>query len=213
MLGIVGERFPKGGAVTMGAIGGVGMLSAGLLGGPGIGYKQDRFASEHLQENAKETYERYQAEEENGFLLFDKVRGLDGQKVGVLIDDPPAKTLDSDYKKFAKRAKDEEGFKIPKEITGVKKWWDDTGEAKKKVDAKPLSEARIAGGRMALKLTAIVPAAMFFGYLALVLYFASQGGYTTVELDSGGTVHETDHHPSAEEAIEEGEEGPTSGQA
>ena len=38
MLGVVGERFPKGGAVTMGTMGGIGMLSAGLLGGPGIGY-------------------------------------------------------------------------------------------------------------------------------------------------------------------------------
>ena len=33
MLGVVGERFPKGGAVVMGIIGGIGMLSAGLLGG------------------------------------------------------------------------------------------------------------------------------------------------------------------------------------
>ena len=32
MLGVVGERFPQGGALVMGAMGGVGMLSAGLLG-------------------------------------------------------------------------------------------------------------------------------------------------------------------------------------
>src|SRR5262249_50896700 len=41
MLGVVSERFPRGGAVTLGMIGGIGMLSAGLLGGPGIGYNQD----------------------------------------------------------------------------------------------------------------------------------------------------------------------------
>ena len=41
MLGVVGERFPKGGALAMGAMGGIGMLSAGVLGGPGIGYTQD----------------------------------------------------------------------------------------------------------------------------------------------------------------------------
>ena len=50
MLGVVSERFPKGGALTLGAVGGVGMLSAGLLGGPGIGYMQDRYASQDLQE-------------------------------------------------------------------------------------------------------------------------------------------------------------------
>jgi MFS family permease len=37
MLAVVSERFPRGGALTLGAIGGIGMLSAGLLGGPGIG--------------------------------------------------------------------------------------------------------------------------------------------------------------------------------
>ncbi|MEM8734133.1 MAG: MFS transporter, partial [Planctomycetota bacterium] len=46
MLAVVSERYPKGGAVTLGMVGGVGMLSAGLLGGPGIGFKQDKFASE-----------------------------------------------------------------------------------------------------------------------------------------------------------------------
>lgn len=211
MLGIVGERFPKGGAVTMGAIGGVGMLSAGLLGGPGIGYKQDRFASEHLKEASAETYERYKAADENGFLFFSQVRGLDGQKVKALEDD--AKTLKEDYKKFAERAKEEDDFEIPKEIVALKTWWDETGEKNVDTDAEPVQEAKIHGGRMALKLTAAVPAAMFVGYLLLVLYFASQGGYTTVELDEGGKPHKTEHHPSAEEAIEEGEEGPTSGQA
>ena len=49
MLGVVGERFPKGGALAMGAMGGVGMLSAGLLGGPGIGYTQDVNASAKLR--------------------------------------------------------------------------------------------------------------------------------------------------------------------
>ena len=38
MLAVVSDRFPKGGAITIGAVGGVGMLSAGILGGPGIGF-------------------------------------------------------------------------------------------------------------------------------------------------------------------------------
>ncbi|HLU50016.1 MAG TPA: MFS transporter, partial [Planctomycetota bacterium] len=86
MLGVVGERFPRGGAITMGAVGGIGMLSAGLLGGPGIGYKQDRFASEKLQELSPPTYERYAAGQENAFLFLPKIRGLDGQKVALALD-------------------------------------------------------------------------------------------------------------------------------
>ncbi len=83
----------------------------------------------------------------------------------------------------------------------------------KEEDREPVNNATINGSRMALKWTSAVPATMFVGYLALVMFFASRGGYTAVELDSAGRKHETTRHPSAEDAIEEGEEGPSSGQA
>ncbi|HEX8199591.1 MAG TPA: MFS transporter, partial [Isosphaeraceae bacterium] len=85
MLAVTSEQFPRGGAITIGAMGGVGMLSAGLLGGPGIGFKQDYFASESLRQRAPEVYTRYQAPAPNEFLAFQTV-GLDGAKVGVLED-------------------------------------------------------------------------------------------------------------------------------
>ena len=84
MLGVVSERFPKGGAITIGTIGGVGMLSAGLLGGPGIGYMQDYFASTELRLNDPVLYDEYQSTSENDFLLFPKIHGLDGTKVGEI---------------------------------------------------------------------------------------------------------------------------------
>lgn len=80
MLGVVGERFPKGGALTMGALGGVGMLSAGLLGGPGIGYQQDHFASQNLQAEAPEVYEEF-ATQDTQFLVFDPIKAIDPGKV------------------------------------------------------------------------------------------------------------------------------------
>lgn len=90
MLGVASERFPKGGALTLGMMGGVGMLSAGLLGGPGIGYKQDYFASNYLKQQAPEAYQNYKSDEENAFLpflgVFPKISGLDGGKVAVLED-------------------------------------------------------------------------------------------------------------------------------
>lgn len=208
MLGIVGERFPRGGAITMGAIGGVGMLSAGFLGGPGIGYKQDLNAAAHLRELDQETFDRYAAASEDGFLFFPKVRGLDGQKVGVLLDPGgPAATLNRDFAIFQERGD------VPESVAALKTWWDTVGSEYAAQDKPRVEEARIHGGRTALTWTAAVPAAMFVGYLLLVVYFFTQGGYTTVELDASGEPHETDHHPSAEEAFEEGEEGPTSGQA
>jgi MFS family permease len=81
MLGVVGERFPHGGAIAMGMIGGVGMLSAGLLGGPGIGYTQDLQASQYLQSRAPEAYARVKSEDPRSFLLFAEVWGLDEAKV------------------------------------------------------------------------------------------------------------------------------------
>jgi MFS family permease len=84
MLAVASERFPKGGAIVIGAMGGIGMLSAGLLGGPGIGYCQDRAASESLRENAPAVYDSYKAEGSNSFLFFKKIQGLDGSKVNPL---------------------------------------------------------------------------------------------------------------------------------
>jgi hypothetical protein len=49
MLAVVGDRFPRSGAVAISCMGGMGMLAAGLLGGPGIGYFKDRYAAEDLQ--------------------------------------------------------------------------------------------------------------------------------------------------------------------
>ncbi len=85
MLAVASEQFPRGGAITIGAIGGVGMLSAGLLGGPGIGFEQDYYASEILKDKNPAVFERYKAPTENEFLVFQTV-GLDGAKVGVLED-------------------------------------------------------------------------------------------------------------------------------
>jgi MFS family permease len=41
MLGLVSEQFPKGGALTLNAIGGMGMIAVGALGGPLLGTLQD----------------------------------------------------------------------------------------------------------------------------------------------------------------------------
>lgn len=85
MLGVVSDRFPRGGAITIGAIGGVGMLSAGLLGGPGIGYKQDYFATHYLQSKSEAAYATYKSDTTNHFLFFPAIQGLDGTKKAALL--------------------------------------------------------------------------------------------------------------------------------
>jgi len=89
MLGVVGERFPKGGALAMGAMGGIGMLSAGVLGGPGIGYTQDVNTVRKLEELSPAAYKQVASEQENRFLFFSPVRGLDGATVAKLEPNNP----------------------------------------------------------------------------------------------------------------------------
>jgi len=83
MLAIVGDRFPRTGAVAMSIMGGIGMMSAGLLGGPGLGYAKDRFTAEHLSANAPAIYEQYKATVPSSFLFLDEVHGLDGTKLSA----------------------------------------------------------------------------------------------------------------------------------
>lgn len=49
MLGVVAERFPKGGALTLNITGGVGMIAAGVVGAVVLGYAQDVSIDKQLQ--------------------------------------------------------------------------------------------------------------------------------------------------------------------
>jgi hypothetical protein len=188
MLAVASERYPKGGAITIGLVGGVGMLSAGLLGGPGIGFKQDYYASKDLKEEHLPTYDRYKADKENTFLVAFHVQGLDGSKTTLLqmasaLDDTK-KDLQAPKLEAAKTQELEEQAKsTQKEIaralenTELASWWREQGEPHKAEDRKPVEAASLFGGRMALQLTAAVPAVMAVLYLLLILYFRATGGY------------------------------------
>jgi MFS family permease len=81
MLAIVGDRFPRTGAIAMSIMGGIGMMSGGLLGGPGLGYAKDRFTVEHLTQTNAAVYEANKAEKPGKFLWLQPVTGLDGTKL------------------------------------------------------------------------------------------------------------------------------------
>jgi MFS family permease len=83
MLAVVGDRFPRTGAVAMSIMGGIGMMSAGLIGGPGLGYAKDRFTAEHLMATAPAVYEQYKAPTPSRFLFLAETNGLDGTKLSA----------------------------------------------------------------------------------------------------------------------------------
>ena len=174
MLAVASERFPKGGAVSIGMLGAAGMLSGGLLGGPAIGFKQDYNASQQLRKTAPEAYDRYKADEESSFFGYTTV-GLDGAKVGVLDDG--GKELQRAEDLLAKENRTDEN------TTRLAQWWS-TAKDYTAEDKKPVQNAGIYGGKMALKLTAAVPATMAICYLLLILYFKSIGGYRAVHIES-----------------------------
>jgi len=81
MLAVVGDRFPRSGAVAMSIMGGIGMLSAGLIGGPGLGYAKDRFTAEALQKDAPAAYASAKAEKESTFLFLAPATAVAGDKL------------------------------------------------------------------------------------------------------------------------------------
>jgi MFS family permease len=171
MLAVVSEQFPKGGAITIGAAGGVGMLAAGLLGGPGIGFLQDKNASDHLRKADSAVFERYRAPKENEFLWL-KSSGLDGAKVGVLEDG--GKEAQRALSLLEKEQAKPEAVAAQRALVS---WWTEDASPSSAED-KPLVEAAgLFGGRQALKLTALVPATMFACYALLLAWFRMRGGY------------------------------------
>jgi hypothetical protein len=173
MLGVTAERFPRGGALVIGAMGCVGNLSAGLLGGPTIGFLQDKFASQDLQQSSPAAYERYRADSDDTLLFVFHVRGLDSSKVAVLDDN--GKKLEQDLASLTKNgAKDENAERLSA-------WWN-MARLEEDLDRQPVTQATLYGGRMALRYTAMVPAIMAVGFLLLMAYFRSIGGYRPIHL-------------------------------
>ena len=82
MLAVASDRFPRTGAIAISIMGGIGMMSAGLIGSPGLGYAKDRFAGEALQQSNPAAYAQFKAEKPSTFLSFDDAFGLDGAKLG-----------------------------------------------------------------------------------------------------------------------------------
>lgn len=183
MLGVVGERFPQSATVAMALMGFAGMTSAGLLGGPGIGYKQDYYASQYIQENAPQTFARVKAPNENNFLFFPSITGIDGAKAGMIEDDGAAITQEA---AIAGSEINDNAFSALKNQFD---WWQSNKQFAAE-DKAPVEAATLYGSRMALRMTAIVPATMAVLYLLLIVCFKAP--------KEEGDAHAADAAPGSE---------------
>lgn len=138
MLGVTSEQCPKGGALTLNAMGGIGMLAVGILGFPFIGYLQESSATAKLQTSDAALYQTVSVEKE---YLLGNYHAIDPVKSAAVTDEKAKETLKT---------------------------------------------AATTGQFSALGKMAMFPAFMLVGYIALILYFKSKGGYKPVEIGGAG---------------------------
>jgi hypothetical protein len=83
-LGLVSEQYPRGGALLLNAIAGVGMIAVGTIGGPAIGTLQDKDFNVAVREAAPELHSRVASTKEG---LFSKYEFVDTTKLaGAEVD-------------------------------------------------------------------------------------------------------------------------------
>jgi MFS family permease len=166
MLAVASDRFPRTGAVAISIMGGIGMMSAGLIGSPGLGYAKDRFAGEALNQEKPALFDEYKADKPSQFLVFAESTGISGKKLGAI----------QDRLKEVRKELEEEGNKDPKaaleRLTPAE---------------RTVFEASIEGDRRTLIADASIPAALAVIYLGLLVYFKLIGGYKAVHIEGEDT--------------------------
>ena len=137
MLGLTSEQCPKGGALTLNAMGGIGMLAVGILGFPFIGGLQESTATQKLSASNPALYQLVKSEDKS--YLLGHYNAIDPVKSAAVTDE--------------------------KSLADIK-------------------TATTSGQFSALGKMAFFPLFMLAGYLALIAYFKTKGGYKPVQLDS-----------------------------
>ena len=178
MLGVAGERYPQSGSVAMGALGAAGMLTVGLIAGPRIGTQQAYAMSEDLKTNNQATFERYKGDGESTEWGM-TYTGIDPVKMnaanGVVLNEETNAVEDDSSIKNADSTllSDEEKTALLENIAE---------------DAPVIQSANLNAGRQALIWTAYVPFIMGVGFLGLLLYYRSIGGYKALTISESGEL-------------------------
>lgn len=104
MLGVVSEQFPKGGALTINGVSGIGMLAVGTVGAVFLGYIQDSSVNTKLKTEKPAVHQQVVIEKR---WVFGKYEAVDHQKAEQLPDQQEreeVKKLSEAGKKEALRA-------------------------------------------------------------------------------------------------------------
>ena len=206
MLAVASDRYPRTGAVAISIMGGIGMLSAGLIGGPGLGYSKDRFAAESLKTADESLYEENMNSVESSFLFFAPTNAIDAgatttiqgklNSARKILEKGMVEPLDETKLKDKDAAEVEKAKAAHKDQKAIEKQLVDAkvltiGTKGKVEDAlkilsdkeKKIHNASIEGDRMTLKADSFIPGTMAVIYLLILIYFRSQGGYKPVKIE------------------------------
>jgi MFS family permease len=168
MLAVVSDRFPRTGGIAMSLMGGIGMMSAGLIGGPGLGYAKDRFAAEELAKQDGALHTEWTAGDNNSkFLFFAEASAID-----------PARLEEAKGAAAAKKALDTAtaaGKKVESKVEEL--------AATLTPAQQTVVDADIVGNRQTLKVDSLIPLTMAVLYLFLIFYFRSIGGYRPLTVE------------------------------
>lgn len=146
MLGVVSEQTPRGGALTLNAISGIGMLAVGTLGFPFIGTLQSTKAIEAVEQSSV-------AKEVPGLVQDGKLTVVENRKIYEIIS----------YQAISETKLENLVKQVP--------------EARRTEVTKSLAEIQGRSKQGALANMTIFPLVMLAGYLVLIVYFRSAGGY------------------------------------
>src|SRR5690606_24208069 len=80
-LGVVSEQYPRGGALLLNAMGGVGMIAVGTLGQPAIGTLQDHGFNAAIEARAADIHDQIAVTKQG---LFSEYQVSDRQKLETL---------------------------------------------------------------------------------------------------------------------------------
>lgn len=196
-LGLVSERFPKGGALTMNAISGVGMLGVGIVGSVFLGNIQDKNIDQALQSKTEVYGKLMNATPKESF--FGTYKFLDGAKVNDLEDkiklydiqgkqDAAAQiVVRNAYDHLVRKPGDESKVTVEQmrsSLEGIGAFVDQATYQSLKAEKTLLDDVRTSAKKRAMSTVAILPLIMAACYLGLILWFKSQGGYKAVELEA-----------------------------
>lgn len=179
MLGIAGEQTPKGGALTLNALGGIGMLAVGTLGTVYIGVLQaDKqieamVASEEVAEAVPGLVEEGELTvlQEKVTYGIIKYEAVDNTQVQLLTRPTKEEVPEGETEAKTVPISDDELAALP----------DDQRKPIEEAEGL-LKEVKEASAQGALANMAIFPAIMLIAYIGMFFYFKAKGGYQAQHL-------------------------------